>query len=417
VRLRSVVLGNLRRRRSRSLFLVGGLLLGIATVVALLSLSRALTVEAQNNLEHFGANIVVVPGETGSSSTYLGVPLGGESTGAGDIREKQLEAIATIPNEKNIAIVAPALLGVVEAERTTLGGASTEPAPTEGTSNAPQNGQGQPDAKGDGRDVLILGVRTEEQFRLKQWWRIDGRRLGGDDEVVVGSVAAERLGVVAGDRLAVGDRDFTVAGILRPTGSQDDEVLLLDLAVAQAILGAPGRVNLIEVAALCSDCPVEDIVAQLRDVLPGAKVTALQQVVRNRMHALDQFRTFSYIAAGVIAAIELLVVFVTVMGSVNARTHEIGIFRALGFRRAHVAGVVMMESAIAAVCAGLLGYLTGMAVSYALLPLLSEGVAVTWTPSIGLIAVVLATAIGAVASVYPALRASRLDPTLAMRTA
>ena len=119
----------------------------------------------------------------------------------------------------------------------------------------------------------------------------------------------------------------------------------------------------------------------------------MQEKVRNRMDAIDQFRTFSYLVAGVIVAIEALVVFVTMMGSVNARTREIGIFRALGFRRGHVTRLILIEAAVASVIAGVLGYLVGMGLSYALLPLLAgDGVSVAWTPSLAAAAVALAVA-------------------------
>lgn len=205
--------------------------------------------------------------------------------------------------------------------------------------------------------------------------------------------------------------------MLRPTGSQDDELLVTELGAAQSLLGKPGRVTLVQVAALCSDCPVEEIAVQLGDVLPGTRVTAMQQVTRNRMQALEVFRTFSYVIAAIIIAIEALVVFVTMMGSVNARTREIGIFRALGFRRSHVTLLVLMEAAAASLVAGVLGYLAGMAASYVLLPFLAEGLGVTvsWAPPLAAGAVLLAVLIGSLGSLYPALHASRLDPTVALR--
>ena len=77
MRLRHVAIGNLRRRSSRAAFLVAGLLIGIATVVSLLTLSRALTVQAQNQLETYGANIVVAPRTDDLSLSYGGVAVGG----------------------------------------------------------------------------------------------------------------------------------------------------------------------------------------------------------------------------------------------------------------------------------------------------------------------------------------------------
>jgi len=383
VKLRTVALDNLRRRKSRAAFLVGGLLVGIGTVVTLLTLSAALTVEAQNNLETFGANILVAPRTDGLSLSYGGVSLGGVSVGARGIREADLARIDTIKNRRNIAIVAPELLGAVNV---------------------------------NGRQGLLMGVRPKEEFELRKWWVVDGRAPRNGNETVAGSVAAQTLGLSKGARLTIDGRRFTVTGILRPTGSQDDGLLIIDLAAAQSVLHKPGMVSMVQVAALCSDCPVEDIVDQLGGVLPGTRVTALQEKVRNRMDAIDQFRTFSYLVAAVIVAIEALVVFVTMMGSVNARTREIGIFRALGFRRGHVTRLILIEAAVASVIAGVLGYLAGMGLSYALLPLLAgDGVSVAWAPSLAAAAVALAVLIGSLASLYPALHASRLDPTIALR--
>ena len=383
MRLGTVALDNLRRRKSRAAFLVAGLLIGIGTVVTLLTLSAALTVEAQNNLETFGANILVAPRTDGLSLSYGGVSLGGVSVGAREIREADLARIDTIPNRKNIAIVAPELLGAVSVK---------------------------------GRQGLLMGVRPKEEFELRKWWTLDGRAPRGGREVVAGAVAAQTLGLTNGAQLTIDGRPFTVTGILRPTGSQDDDLLITDLAAAQGVLHKPGMVSMVQVAALCSNCPVGDIAEQLGGVLPGTKVTAMQEKVRNRVDAIAEFRTFSYLVAAVIVGIEALVVFVTMMGSVNARTREIGIFRALGFRRGHVTRLILIEAAVASVLAGVLGYLVGMGLSYALLPLLAgDGVSVAWTPSLAAAAVALAVLVGSLASLYPALHASRLDPTVALR--
>jgi len=385
VRLHTVALGNLRRRPSRAAFLVAGLLVGIATVVTLLSMSRALTVQAQNQLETYGANIVVAPRTDDLSLSYGGVALGGVRLQARELREADLARVDTIENRRNVAIVAPELLGAVEVK---------------------------------GRQALLLGVRPNAEFELKKWWRLDGRPPTAGDELVAGASAARRFGLRTGDSVALDGRGFRVTGVLRPTGSQDDELLVVRLDAAQTLLERPGKVTMVQVAALCSDCPVEEIAVQLQDALPGTRVTAMQQVTKNRMHALDIFRTFSYVAAAVIIAIEALVVFVTMMGSVNARTREIGIFRALGFRRSHITRLVLLEAAAASVVAGVLGYLAGMGAGHLLLPFFAEGlnVHVSWAPPLAVGAVLLAVFIGCLGSLYPALHASRLDPTIALRS-
>jgi len=383
VRLSTVAFRSLRRRTSRAAFLVAGLLVGIGTVVALLTLSAALTEQAQNNLETYGANILVAPRSEGLSLSYGGVSVADVAVGSREIREAGLSRLDSIPNRANIAIIAPELLGTVSVE---------------------------------GRRALLMGVQPKEEFALKKWWSLDGRPPKGDRELVAGATAAEVLGLRTGDRVTVGGRELTVTGVLRPTGSQDDDLLIAELSTAQSLLGRPGKVSLVQIAALCSNCPVEEIVRQVGGVLPGTRVTALQDKVKNNMHAIDRFRAFSWIVAGVIVVIEALVVFVTMMGAVNARTREIGVLRALGFRRRHVTGLILMEASAASLLAGVLGYLAGMGVSHLLLPLLgAQGVAVEWAPALAGGAVGLAVAIGALASLPPALHASRMDPTVALR--
>jgi len=386
MKLETIALNNLRRRKGRMAFLVAGLLLGVGTVVTLLSLSSALTAEAQHKLENFGANIIVTPKSDNLSLSYGGISLGGVTVAAENIRQADLARLKDIPNSRNIAVIAPKVLGAVKVDEERL---------------------------------LLMGVDPEKEFRLKRWWSVQGRPLAANNELVAGSAVAQRLKLQPGDTLRLQERDFVVSGVLEQTGSQDDHLLLVSLSVGQQLLNKPGEVSLVEVAALCADCPVEDMVNQIRSVLPGTNVNAIQQVVKTRMHALEQFHLFSLAVAGVVVLVGGLVVFVTMMGAVNERTREIGIFRALGFRRSHVMRLILFESVIVSLIAGILGYLAGIGTTRAALPFFSESHESMhlwqWSPELAAGAVLLAVIIGCLASFYPALHASRLDPTEALR--
>lgn len=386
MKLESIALNNLRRRKGRMAFLVAGLLLGVGTVVTLLSLSTALTSEAQHKLENFGANIIVTPHNDSLSLSYGGIALGGVTVAAEDIRQTDLARLREIPNSRNIAAIAPKVLGAVEVRD---------------------------------EQVLLMGIDPAKEFALKRWWSVQGKPLTADNELVAGQAVAQRLGLQIGDSLQLEGEGFVVSGILQQTGSQDDHLLLVSLPVAQRLLGKPGLVSLVEVAALCADCPVEDMVQQISAVLPATEVNAIQQVVKTRMHALEQFRLFSLAVAAVVVLVGGLVVFVTMMGSVNERTREIGIFRALGFRRSHVMRLILFESMVVSLIAGMLGYLGGVAVTRAALPFLSDShqhaALWQWSPQLAAGAITLAVTVGCLASFYPALHASRLDPTEALR--
>jgi putative ABC transport system permease protein len=382
--LGTIAFNNLWRRKARMVFLLAGLLLGVATVVTLLSLTRSLTAEIEHKLDSFGANIVITPRSDELSLTYGGIVLGGVAVDRQELRQYELTRLGEIRNAANIAAISPKVLGPATV---------------------------------DGSRVLLMGVSPSVEFQLKRWWSVEGRAPQEGLEVVVGSAAASRFALSAGDRVVIDGRPFLVTGTLRETGSQDDELFLVPLDVAQELLGKQGVVSLVEVAALCAGCPIEDMVEQIAAVLPGAKVSAIQQVVKTRLHALEQFRLFSFGVAVVVILIGALVVFVTMMGSINERTREIGIFRALGFRRGHIVRLILTEAVAVSCLAGILGYLSGMGMTRVLLPYLAtDHPQLVWDPRLATGAVLLALLVGALASLYPALHASRMDPTEAFRS-
>jgi putative ABC transport system permease protein len=383
MRLRTIAFTNLRRRRARAAFLIVGLLIGVGAVVALLSLTSSLTGQAQANMQSYGANIMVVPRTNDVSLTYGGMTIGGVSTGAATLRDTDLARIDALAARASISVVAPELVGPVQLK---------------------------------GRRVLLMGVRPADEFSLKRWWSVDtGHAPQKPDQLVAGAAAAKAFGLTMGDYVTLGGRRFTVTGILQATGSQDDDLLIADLSAVRQIFHQPGALTLIEIGARYGGADIGTITKQLAAALPDAKVTAMQEAVKSRLHALDQFRSFAYATAGVVTGIEALVVFITVMGSVSARTHEIGVFRAIGFRRVHITRLVLLEAVVASLIAGVAGYLVGIAGAYAVLPAVAHGAHVTWAPLLGVAAIVTAVAIGGLASLYPALRAGKLDPTEALR--
>jgi putative ABC transport system permease protein len=135
------------------------------------------------------------------------------------------------------------------------------------------------------------------------------------------------------------------------------------------------------------------------------------------METLGQFKKFSFGISGVILLIGSLVVLVTMMGSVRERTDEIGIFRAIGFRKRHVMKIVFFEAAIISGLAGIIGYLLGWGFTKAIVHFFIKGHSgfVPFNFELAVGAFILALLIGLVSSAYPAIIASRLDPNEALR--
>jgi putative ABC transport system permease protein len=342
-----------------------------------------MTREAEADLESYGANIVITPRAEDVALTYGGIDVGGVSVGDQGLNEADLERVRAIPAAASISIVAPELVGPVQVK---------------------------------GRRALLMGVDPKAQFALKRWWSIGAGRPPQDGrELIAGARAAEVLGLEMGDYVRIRGERFTVTGVLRPTGGQDDELLVAELGDVQRVLGRPGELTLVEVAAAYSGASVDEVVRQLSAALPRAEVSTVREAVASRLHAVDQLKGFSLAIVGIVVGIEVLVVFLTMMGSVSERTTEIGVFRAIGFRRGQITRLVLVEAVAAGVAAGVLGYAAGMAVSYAVLPVLADGAPVSWMPLLGTAAVAAAVGVATLAALYPALRAGKMDPTEALR--
>jgi putative ABC transport system permease protein len=381
--LGDIAISNLRRRKGRAFFVLAGLLIGVSTVVALLSLVAAMKADINHKLEMYGANILIVPKTENLSLTYGGLSLGGVSFEMQEIKEEELENIKKIANANNVAALGPMVLGPVTVA---------------------------------GQRLLIAGVDFQAFRILRPWWTINGQEPD-DDGALLGSESARLLGLGTGDKFQVNNREIQVTGVLETTGSQDDGLIFAPLAPTQELLGKKGRISMAEVAALCSGCPIPEMVKQISDVIPGANVMAIQQVVKGRMETLNHFEKFSYGVSALVLLVGSLMVLVTMMGSVQERTVEIGIFSAMGFRGSHVIRIILMEAAIISGLAGILGYLVGFSATRMLIPLFTEGhgAHVPFDPVLAAGAFLLSLLVGLAASSYPAFAASRLDPNEALR--
>ena len=110
--LGDIAVGNLRRRKGKAFFVLAGLLIGVSTVVALLSLVAAMRQDINHKLEMYGANILIVPKTENLSLTYGGFSLGGVSFEMQEIREEELENIKKIANANNVAAVNSMLIPI-----------------------------------------------------------------------------------------------------------------------------------------------------------------------------------------------------------------------------------------------------------------------------------------------------------------
>ena len=384
MRLKDISISNLLRRKGKVFFLTLGLTIGITTVVTLLTITRMMNEDISNKLDALGANIIILPRSDDLSLSYGGMSLGGVAFDTQTLKDADVPRIRQIEVRENISTISPKIIGVVQIE---------------------------------GKKVPLMGVLFQEETRLKKWWKVRGTVPKSQDEVLLGHEVAVKLFKSTEDPLVIDGKRVRISGILDETGSQDDFLILGELAFAQGVLKRPGALSLIEVSAFCISCPIEEIVRQISKELPHAKVTAIKQTLETKMEALGHFKKFSIGISVIVLLIGGLIVFTNMMASVNERKREIGIFRAIGFRKSHVVRIIFLEAFIIGLIAGMTGYILGIGVSQVIGPMITgtKGVRVFIDPLLAIGAVFLSAFIGILSSAYPALHASKMDPTEALR--
>ena len=372
------------RRKAKMIFLILGLIIGISTVVTLISITESMNKDIEARLNQFGANIIMVPRNENLSLSYGGIDVGGVSYQVEEFDQASLVNIRKIKNSKNLGIIAPKILGSVVVNN---------------------------------RKALLMGVLFEEELALKNWWlKKQGVFPQNKDEIMLGSQAAALLGIKVGDIIELAKMKFKVTTVLNPTGAAEDNAIIADLQESQKILNKEGKISMVEIAAFCQGCPISEITLQIAEKFPNAKVTAMKQAVMSKMQSIELFKSFSLGVSILVIFIGSLLVLVTMMGSVNERTREIGIFRAIGFRRGHVMQIILLEALLLGIVGGIIGFFMGNLVAWGIIPMvMKDGTFAGINSSLGIISILMAVTLSLLASLYPAFKASKMDPSEALR--
>jgi putative ABC transport system permease protein len=393
-------LGALRANKGRSILTTLGIIIGVAAVIAIVALGEGASASVSSQLAGLGTNLLtIMPGSTKS---------GGASSGAGSsITLKASDADAISQNIQGLNGVSPVVSGnaqIVYGNQnwsTRVQGVT----PTYLTINDWKIGQGSSFTDQDNtnaNNVAILGQTV-------------ATNLFPNGESPIGKLVRIR------------NVPFTVVGVLASKGSsgfQDqDDTIMIPFRTGQVRLFGANNINQI-VVQVTDPSQISNVSAQMttllrqRHLLPSSQADDF--TIRNNTDIISRVSSVSdtmTMLLGGVAAVSLVVGGIGIMNimlvSVTERTREIGIRLAIGAQPRDVLFQFLVEAVVLSVLGGVIGILIGSGVALAL-PVIAG-----WTTVLPWNAIVLSfgvsAAIGMFFGIYPARKASQLDPIVALR--
>jgi putative ABC transport system permease protein len=397
--------GALRVNLMRTILTMLGVIIGVAAVIAMVSVGAGAQARVTAQIQSLGSNMIIV---RSGATTQGGARLGASTR----LTVTEDDARAIEKEVPGVAASVPMVRGAVQAEIGNLNWATT-----------------------------VYGV-TPEYFDAREWEVTEGRiftteETGGAAKVAIlgQSVVRELFGDAdrVGQVVRLNKVPFTVVGVLDTkgqsnTGQDQDDVIFMPITTAKSkILGtsrdSPGAVYAIAVKVAAAE-EMNEVVQQMTELLRQRHRLRPQEPDDFRLSNLADVLQSQEEASGVltmllaaIASVSLLVGGIGIMNimlvSVVERTREIGLRMAIGARSRDVLTQFLLESVTVSLVGGGLGVALGVAASFVI------GRVAGWTivipPEIILISVGFAAAVGVFFGFYPARKAARLDPIEALR--
>jgi ABC-type antimicrobial peptide transport system permease subunit len=262
---------------------------------------------------------------------------------------------------------------------------------------------------------LVLQGYAPHSFLTNRIDIVEGSPLTSNHEILLGRSIADALHKEVGDTIDLSGYRYSVVGIYESKISWEEIGGIITLRDAQVFMGRPRKVTMFAVR-LKDPQQAPDLAERLNREFSDIHASVAGDFVSE----LPDMQNSSAMI-GSISFLAILVggvgVLNTMLMSVFERTREIGVLRALGWRRRRILGLILRE----AIVLGLLGGLAGIAVAYGLaglllaIPSYGEMLNPAWTPEIFARAIFVALSLGVLGGLYPAFRATRLQPIEALR--
>jgi putative ABC transport system permease protein len=389
-----------RRNVMRSTLTILGIVIGVAAVIAMVTLGNGTTIRITESIQSLGSNVLILTPGAQTGRGPGGAAVSGPAFTMGDVT-------AITQNIGGIRAVAP----MASARAQVVSGNLNWPTTITGTDNG--------------------------YFVIRQWPMASGRAFtdpeirGGRAVCVIGTTVRDKLFAgqdPLGASLRVRNMPCEIVGVLTAKGqamggNDQDDVVILPLRTVQRRINGNEDVTVIQVSVQSSTMNARvraDITALLRErrrIVHGKEddfrvldIAEIANTIQSTTRVLTAFLS-------ALAAVSLLVGGIGIMNimlvSVTERTREIGIRLAIGALERDVLAQFLVEAVVLSLCGGLIGIAIGLTGSYFAVPLLK--VPFVFNPTIVALAFGFSGAVGVIFGFFPARKAARLDPIEALR--
>ncbi|HSQ16670.1 MAG TPA: FtsX-like permease family protein [Anaerolineales bacterium] len=263
--------------------------------------------------------------------------------------------------------------------------------------------------------MFMLQGYSMSEAAITRFPVVEGEPLSANRQILLGRAMATALNKSVGDTIELSGKRLRITGIFETGVSWEEMGGVVTLRDAQTIMGKPRQITMLAVrVADLGQAAV--LVERINQEFPEARADLTGEFV-------EQLPDMQYTNL-VMSGISLLAIFVgglavlnTMLMSVLERTREIGVLRALGWRRDRILRLIMGE----AILLGLLGGVIGVGFAFLVtsllqqLPGLGQALTPAWAWDVFLRAVGVALILGGIGGVYPAYRATLLQPVEALR--
>ncbi|NSL52459.1 ABC transporter permease [Calidifontibacillus erzurumensis] len=369
-----LVFVGLKKRRKHTAILLTGTILGVLMITVVLASYQGMKESVKENLERYGEVYILSNENKTEQISYRGVPLFINSNVQSEkLSKDEFVSIKEKSNNHFIGISPRAVQAVVNQD--------------------------------DNKTYALVGIDLEEEKKLKPWWKVWGSWPNAEKEILIGYDIAQKYNLYEGDTLNLSlngsEETFVVSGYLHYTGHIDDQLMFTSINHPFFANG----IDFVEAAL-----PYQAVMKE-EHVPLGWSWSKVESTIDEKAEIISEIAKITPYIFIAVTLLGTAVIFVTLLSQTEERRNEFSLWRAIGFNRAMISKILVMETVAIAIIGSLIGIMIGIALANIFNGMMSEFeffAIISWNQILIIISATIIVSI--LTAIYPISLALKQDP-------